>query len=79
MARHQCWQLGNNGNGWHVCPICEGRIHIQGCTSRPNRLRDCCAARHKMLFDQGHIVGLCDSSFIMWTPEHPEGIHRNEV
>jgi hypothetical protein len=62
-----------------MCVVCEGRIHLPGCTSRRNRLKDCCPARHKMLFDQGHTRGLDDSSYVMWSPEHPGGYHPNDI
>lgn len=71
--RHQCTNPGTND--WSHCCICDGRIHLDGCTSKRNRQKDCCPARHKMLHDQGHTRGLADSSFLMWTPEHPEGLH----
>lgn len=48
-----------------TCTVCEGRIHHKGCTSRPNKHKDCCPARHQMLFDAGHTVGIIDKSVSM--------------
>ena len=77
---HLCWYNGPNGErGWRECPICEGRIHLRGCTSKINRWRDCCAARHKMLHDAGQVKGIVDSSYFMWSPAYPEGYHPNDA
>lgn len=62
--RHKCWE-----GGWAVCTACLGRLHHVGCTGRRDKEKDCCAARHKMLFKQGHTRGLDDSSVVMWCPE----------
>jgi hypothetical protein len=62
MERHKCDKFG-----WSICCVCQGRIHLAGCTSRPNKQKDCCKARHVMLYDQGHRVGLDDSSQPMLT------------
>lgn len=61
------------------CVVCEGRLHQEGCTSRKNKQKDCCPARHKMLHDQGLVMGIVDSSFFMWTPEYPQGVHPNDL
>lgn len=62
-SKHKC------GNPWLVCTACQGRIHQSDCaTLKSGRLRknvDCCAARHQMLYDQGHEFGLDDSSISM--------------
>lgn len=71
---HKCNPLGQ----WSHCVICDGRIHLAGCTTRPNKHKDCCPARHKMLYDSGHARGLNDSSFLMWTLAHPMGVHQPE-
>ena len=59
--RHDCGRTAN-GWAWTHCSVCNGRIHEPGCTSRRNRLKDCCKARHEMLAAQGHTFGLADSS-----------------
>jgi hypothetical protein len=74
MPRHQCGR-----DGWHHCPICDGRIHEDGCTSKMDPRKDHCPERHKMLFDRGQIKGLSDDSFFMWSPEHPEGFHPSDL
>lgn len=73
---HRCAE-----QGWAHCCVCEGRIHLPDCTTltHPNKQKDCCGARHKMLHDQGHVRGLDDSSFIMWTPDYPMGVHPNTL
>jgi hypothetical protein len=58
--------------GWALCTACKGRLHLPDCTSRMDRMKDCCPARHKMLHDQGHIRGLDDSSVVMWSPTDPQ-------
>jgi hypothetical protein len=63
MSRHNCGR-----NGWSLCVACQGRIHDKGCTTRPNKHRDCCPARHYMLYAQGHKVGLDDAAVPMLTP-----------
>ena len=58
---HQC------GYGsWALCTVCQGRLHRDDCTTRKNKLKDCCPARHKMLHDAGQIMGIDDSSRRMW-------------
>ncbi len=59
-TRHRCWD-----GGWSECCICGGRIHLAGCTTRPNPDSDCCAERHQRLYDAGHLVGLYDASLPM--------------
>lgn len=63
---HECHidGLGRKGH-WQHCSVCNGRVHLEGCTSRRNKNADCCEARHRMLFEQGHRVGLSDSSLPM--------------
>jgi hypothetical protein len=68
--RHLCGQ-----QGWAYCCVCDGRIHERGCTSRMNRMKDCCAARHKMLYDQGQTRGIGDESQAMWSEKNPMGYH----
>jgi hypothetical protein len=76
MARHECGKM-TNGKDWMHCCICNGRIHLEGCTSERNKNRDCCPARHKMLYDAGHTRGISDDSFLMWTPYFTEGVHES--
>jgi hypothetical protein len=77
MSRHLCSTL-TNGKDWTHCCICDGRIHETGCTSRRDRHKDCCEARHKMLFDSGQTKGLSDTSFFMWSAEDLLGWHPND-
>lgn len=63
--RHQCNKMAN-GTNWMVCSVCDGRVHLEGCTARIDPTTDCCEARHKMLFEQGRRVGINDSSQPMW-------------
>ena len=63
--RHQCGKAAN-GRAWQICTVCDGRMHLTGCTARMDPAKDCCTARHKMLFEQGQTVGLNDSSQPMW-------------
>lgn len=72
--RHKC-----NQPEWSHCCICDGRIHEEGCKARMSQDRDCCPEPHKMLHDRGQTRGIGDSSFIMWTPTHPYGVHRTDV
>lgn len=58
--RHECGR-----SGWQTCTACDGRIHLAGCTSRPDPKKDCCESRHKMLAAQGHTKGLADASVDM--------------
>lgn len=76
--RHDC-SKAVNGKYWHICPICDGRIHDDGCTTKRNPKKDCCPERHKMLHDAGNTKGLNDSSYFMWSEDHPEGYHPNDV
>lgn len=78
MTRHECFR-STNSEDWHLCPICEGRIHETGCASKRDKKKDCCQARHKMLFDQGKTHGLVDRSYIMWSPEYPDGYHPEDI
>jgi hypothetical protein len=66
-TRENCHLRG----GWNYCVVCEGRIHLQNCTSRRNPEKDCCLARHKMLHEQGQTKGLIDSSLTMYDPNNP--------
>ena len=59
-------------NEWLMCVTCDGRIHLDGCTTKKNRLKDCCAARHKMLFEQGLVRGIYDDSQHMLAGYFPE-------
>jgi len=59
-TRHDCWRAG-----WVECVVCGGHMHQQGCTSKRDPEKDCCQARHQMLHDRGHVVGLVDSSIPM--------------
>lgn len=65
MRRHNCGRTAN-GVDWSVCSACEGRIHLDGCTSRRDRMRDCCAARHAMLWAAGEKLGRNDASQPMY-------------
>lgn len=56
-----CTNLGE----WPKCTACDGRMHLPECTSRRNKRKDCCDARHIMLYNQGHSHGLIDSSVSM--------------
>jgi hypothetical protein len=67
---HNCRSAGG-GREWSHCTGCDGRLHIPGCTAKLNPKRDCCAARHKLLFDAGITRGIYDDSFAMY----PEGLH----
>lgn len=75
--RHQCNRNGASGEqgDWHYCPMCDGRYHEDGCTSKLNPRFDHCPARHKALHKRGFTIGLADSSFIMWAVNYPEGYH----
>jgi hypothetical protein len=65
-----------NANGeWSYCCVCDGRIHLDDCTTRKDQTKDCCPKRHKMLFDNGHVRGLGDSSMAMWSETEPYGYH----
>lgn len=57
---HTC--KNTNDGEWMHCNACNGRVHLPECTSKRNRLIDCCEARHAMLASQGQTVGLSDSS-----------------
>ncbi len=73
-TRHNCTTAGT----WSTCVVCDGRIHLDGCTTKRRSSIDCCPTRHKLLFDRGQVRGIWDSSFLMWSPEHPEGIHDGD-
>ncbi len=73
-VRHDCAPKGH----WSHCCICDGRIHLDGCTSR-RTVKDCSPDRHKMLFDAGQVRGINDDSFLTWSPAHPSGMHRGEM
>ena len=66
MARRQNHKCSNHG-GWRICTACQGRLHQPDCTSRKDRHKDCCPARHKMLHDAGQARGIDDSSAVMWS------------
>jgi hypothetical protein len=61
--------LCSNAGEWRHCTACQGRMHQPQCTSRKDKRKDCCPARHKMLHDAGQVRGIDDSSVIMWNPE----------
>lgn len=61
MRHHDC-NRNTNGADWMHCNVCDGRVHLKGCTSRRNPKIDCCKRRHKALYDAGHTQGLVDSS-----------------
>lgn len=79
--RHDCGNTGGSfGNkGWSMCIVCKGRLHLDGCTSKKNKHKDCCPARHKMLHDAGNVKGIADDSFFMWSEKYPFGWHPNDV
>jgi hypothetical protein len=54
-----------NGKCWPLCCACEGRFHLPGCTTKKNKYKDCCEARHKMLYEEGHEFGIVDASIPM--------------
>jgi hypothetical protein len=60
---------------WPHCCICDGRMHLPGCTSRMNKQKDCCPERHKMLYDAGQVRGLTDDSMAMWSETEHQGYH----
>ena len=55
--RHECWR-----EGWRGCTACDGRVHLEGCTSKRDPSIDCCKRRHQLLYERGHKWGLCDPS-----------------
>jgi hypothetical protein len=59
-------KCGYQAGGWPICTACLGRMHQPECTSRKDKTRDCCDARHKMLHEQGQTHGIDDSSIVMW-------------
>jgi hypothetical protein len=63
---HKCY---GGKNGWAICTACLGRIHWPCCTSKKDKHKDCCIERHKMLFEQGQIHGLDDSSLTIYDPK----------
>lgn len=63
--RHDCAQaliINGRREAWAECATCGGRMHLEGCTSRRDKKKDCCPARHEMLYQQGHHWGLYDRS-----------------
>jgi hypothetical protein len=76
---HECAKWSDGSRQWSYCVVCEGRIHMAGCTSRRSALKDCCPARHKMLHDSGKKRAIADHSFLMWTAEHTTGVHESEL
>ena len=62
-VRHQCNRM--TSRVWTICCQCCGRIHHPGCTTKLNKHRDCCAARHRMLHAQGQERGIDDPSLSM--------------
>jgi hypothetical protein len=75
MNRHNC----GNGVNWPMCVVCNGRIHLEGCTTKRRHALDCCATRHAKLYTQGQVRGVFDDSFLMWSPEHPTGVHLGQM
>jgi hypothetical protein len=76
--RHDCGVTTGHRktqDNWVHCCVCNGRMHLEGCTSRKDKNKDCCPARHKMLHDAGQVRGIADDSMAMWSSEHPEGYH----
>jgi hypothetical protein len=69
-AKHRC-NKSSNGVTWNLCIVCEGRIHNAGCTTKRDKSKDCCEARHKMLHDAGQTIGITDLSFKMYDPGKP--------
>jgi hypothetical protein len=67
-ARHNCNQAGVNN--WQECVACGGRIHLAGCTSKPNPRKDCCRARHEKFIRRGVTKGIYDTSVEMQWEEH---------
>lgn len=67
QQRHLCQPPP--GQEWATCIQCDGRIHLDGCTSRRNKERDCCRARHEMLYLQGQTRGIWDRSLPMLKPD----------
>ena len=66
IRRHNCGFQDKGAHlGWMTCTVCDGRIHLEGCTSRKNPAKDCCEARHKKLHDNGQTVGIVDKSVPM--------------
>lgn len=65
-VRHLCFQ-----NGWATCTVCDGRLHQDGCTSKRNKKKDCCKARHKNLNAQGISHGIFDASRPMFDEKDP--------
>lgn len=59
--RHNCNKAAN-GTSWNLCAACEGRIHSPGCTSKRDKRKDCCEARHVMLHEQGQTTWINDES-----------------
>lgn len=83
MARHECNKDAFGRRDWPTCTACNGRIHEPGCTTRKNKHRDCCKARHLMLLEQGHEFGLVDDAVSMlgswFTGEKHDAAGRNGI
>jgi len=61
--KHNC--SGYEGN----CIVCDGILHNELCTSKKNPKKDCCLARHIMLWKQGIKIGIYDKSQDMLSAE----------
>lgn len=61
---HKC-NKSANGKGWSICQACDGRIHLQGCTSKRDPKKDCCRERHEVLWGAGQTFGIHDASLPM--------------
>ncbi len=70
MGRNNCHPHDREA----YCCACNGRMHNPACTAKLNPKIDCCPARHKKLFDEGHKKGLTDNAVDMWTPEEDQYI-----
>lgn len=64
-VRHNCSGKGFPGYDWATCVVCEGRFHLDGCTTKRNPKKDCCEARHALLDSMGIERGIADSSLPM--------------
>ena len=58
MAKHKCIKADIQA----TCCTCGGRLHNTLCTSKMSALKDCCPARHILLYKQGQIKGIHDTS-----------------
>lgn len=70
MTMHDCQRM-TNGRSWTICSVCGGRVHYDECTTKRDKRKDCCEARHKMLFEQGQTVGVNDTSLPMYDAAYP--------